>query len=121
MATEKRPHGVNPHGVNPEDVRNPEAHYERREANARGILLAGVTMIVIAVLLHFFLVGLFKTFRRNYAVRDVNPTPSATCTSCASRKTPSWKPTAGLTKAPASCASRSRARCNWPPRKAFRV
>src|SRR5437588_8754752 len=73
MATENRPNAAHP-----EDVRNPGTRYERRQGNVRGVLLAGAALVVIAALLHFFLLGLFSALKQQYMVRDINPNPIQT-------------------------------------------
>jgi hypothetical protein len=61
--------------IHEDEIRNPHVRYERRVFNARLVLLFGFVMIVLAVLLHFTVAGIFNYFKQHYAMEDPRPNP----------------------------------------------
>src|SRR4051812_31822090 len=64
--------------IRPEDVRKPHTRYERRTADVRLIAFTRIAFVVIAVLIHLGVLGLFNSFKGHYAARDTNPSPIQT-------------------------------------------
>ena len=58
--------------------RNPHVHYEKRTANVRGIFLSVLALLVLAVLIHLAVAGLFRGFYQHYLARDVVQEPVQT-------------------------------------------
>jgi hypothetical protein len=53
---------------------DPPAHYERRGVNVSMVLFASLAMIVLGLLIHLTVTGLFDVFRNRAAAKDVMPT-----------------------------------------------
>src|SRR3954454_9548177 len=51
------------------DLRTEHTRYERRGANVRAIAFSGMVLVVLAVLIHLLVAGLFNSFRQHYITR----------------------------------------------------
>jgi hypothetical protein len=52
---------------------DPPAHYERRGVNVSIVVVTSLAMIVLGLLIHFSVTGLFDVFRSRATARDVMP------------------------------------------------